>query len=123
MLHPHTTTIPTIPGMPLRPTPNPQRNLLLVSACALGSLLAFQLLANAPPIVGSSTAQAGMVASTGQHVMMTADASNEDLLLVLDGRSEELFVYRTDVTKGIQVFQRVPLSQLFGDAKARSGGR
>ena len=101
-----------------------QRTLLIVAAASLGTLLVFQFLAGAPPLGGdSSSARAGMVTSSGQHVMMTTDISNEDLLLVMDGRAEELLVYRTDMSKGIQVYQRVGLPQLFMDAKSRSGGR
>ena len=36
---------------------------------------------------------------------------------------EKLYVYRTDLKNGVQLFQRVPVPQLFVDARARSVGR
>ena len=64
-----------------------------------------------------------MVGQSGQHTILSADASNEDVLLVLDGRNEELMVYRTDVSKGIQIYQRLSLPQVFSDARSRVSGR
>ncbi|MCX5688716.1 MAG: hypothetical protein NTV94_02805, partial [Planctomycetota bacterium] len=66
---------------------------------------------------------AGMVGQAGQHTILSADASNEDVLLVLDGRNEELMVYRTDSNKGIQIYQRLSLPQVFIDARSRVSGR
>lgn len=104
-----------------------QRTLLTVTAAVLSTLVAVQVLGGAPPIGprgnDSSSAHAGMVSSAGGHTVMTADGNNEDLLLVLDERSEELFVYRTDVNKGVQLFQRMSLPEIFSDARARAVGR
>ncbi len=104
-----------------------QRTLLAVTAGVLTTLLAVQVLGGAPPLGprggGSSDANAGMVSSAGSHTIMTADGNNEDLLLVLDERNEELFVYRTDASKGVQLFQRMSLPEIFNDARGRSGGR
>jgi hypothetical protein len=71
---------------------------------------------------GDSPAKAGMVSQVGQLTVMTADAGSEDLLLVLEGRSEELLVYRSD-RNGIQLQQRVSIQQLFQDARAQSQGK
>jgi hypothetical protein len=70
---------------------------------------------------GQHAAQAGMVSQVGQLTVLTADAGNDDVLLVLEGRSEELFVYRTD-RNGIQLQQRMQVPKLFQDAKALSLG-
>jgi hypothetical protein len=100
------------------------RRMLWTAAAALASLLVLQIITGAPPIGGSGgSAHAGMVGQAGQHTILSADASNEDVLLVLDGRNEELMVYRTDATKGIQIYQRLSLPQVFTDARARGSGR
>jgi hypothetical protein len=72
---------------------------------------------------GTPVAQAaGLVSQVGGLTVMTTDATNEDLLLVLDARNEELFVYRTQNNESVQLLQRYPISQLFVDARARSLG-
>jgi hypothetical protein len=100
-----------------------RRRLLWTAAGGMGVLLALHAISGAPPVGSSGSAHAGMVSRTGQHTILAADASNEDVLLVLDGRSEELLVYRTDVNKGIQLFQRLSLPDVFTDAKTRATGR
>lgn len=65
---------------------------------------------------------AGVVSQVGGLTVMTTDATNEDLLLVLDSRNEELFVYRTQNNESVQLLQRYPIPQLFVDARARSLG-
>lgn len=100
------------------------RRLLMVAAAGLASLLALHAIGGAPPVGGGGgSAHAGMVSQAGQHTILTADASNEDLVLVLDERSEELLVYRTDINKGVQLFQRLRLPEVFVDARARATGR
>jgi hypothetical protein len=97
---------------------------LWVSAFVLFALIMIQA---QPMLAQGLTKQAaaaqgsgGMVSQVGPITVLTADASSEDVLLVLEGRSEELFVYRTD-RNGIQLQQRVPVSKVFQDAKAMSG--
>ncbi|MFO0831104.1 MAG: hypothetical protein U0637_04575 [Phycisphaerales bacterium] len=68
-------------------------------------------------------AQGAVVSQTGGLTCMTTDIGNEDLLLVLDSRNEELFVYRTDSKAGMQLLQRYPVPQMFVDARGRSQGR
>ena len=106
-------------------TTSSHRRILVVAAAGLASLLVLHAIGHAPPIGGGggSSAHAGMVSQAGQHTIMTADAGNEDLLLMLDERSEELLVYRTDANKGVQLFQRLRLPEVFIDARARATGR
>ncbi len=68
-------------------------------------------------------AHGAVVSQTGGLTCMTTDVGNEDLLLVLDSRNEELFVYRTDSKTGMQLLQRYPVPQMFIDARGRSQGR
>ncbi len=68
-------------------------------------------------------ASGAVVSQTGGLTCMTTDVINEDLLLVLDSRNEELFVYRTDPKAGMQLLQRYPVPQMFIDARGRAQGR
>jgi len=71
---------------------------------------------------GKAGAQ-GMVSKTGMYTTLTAKAGNEEILYVLDGRSEELFLYRTDQQKGTVLLTRVSVPGSFMDAKARAGAK
>lgn len=70
----------------------------------------------------ASVAQAAVVSQTGGLTVMTSEVAGEDVLLVLDSRNEELFVYRADSKVGVQLLQRYPVPQLFVDARARTRG-
>lgn len=72
--------------------------------------------------LGGSMAQAAMVAQTGGLTVLTFDAGNEDLLCILDARTEELVVYRTDGQAGMQLLQRYAVPQMFTDARLRTQG-
>jgi hypothetical protein len=66
-------------------------------------------------------AQAGVVSSTTGHVILTSEAQNEDLILVIDGRAEQLTVYRP-TRNGIDLVQVYRLPDMFADARARAMG-
>ncbi len=91
---------------------------VLLAIVVLGDSDAYQ------PIVGlTGSARAGMVASSGSYTMLTAESGNEDVLVVLDSRNENLLVYRTTAQEGVQLMQRHGLAQIFADAKGRWLGR
>lgn len=91
---------------------------LALCAAALATLLVVQLLRP----VDSTSAYAELVSRAGSLIALTAEAGNEEVLVLLDDRSETLLVYRTDLRSGIQLMQRVPVDQLFRDARARAVG-
>jgi hypothetical protein len=72
--------------------------------------------------VASALAAPGVVSQTGGLTVLTTEAGNEDLVVVLDARNEEMFVYRSDLKVGMQLLQRYPVAQLFTDARARTIG-
>jgi hypothetical protein len=96
---------------------------LRVSAAMLAGLLGVQLLVSAQPLRPSNTRAQGMVSQVGGHTVMATDAGNENLLLIIDSRSEEMLVYRTSTQGGMQLFQRLNLPQVFSDARSRAVGR
>ena len=69
-----------------------------------------------------SRAQAEMVSSSGGYTVMTADGGTDEVLIILDERSEEMFVYRVENQRSVDLKERVSLSQLFTDARAAAQG-
>jgi len=100
------------------PRRGPGISVLAFAAGVLATLLATQVLT-----FPTARADSNMVSHVGTTTVLTADAGAEDLLLVLDGRSEDLCVYRVEARTGLQLVQRMPVSQVFLDAKARSLGQ
>lgn len=70
-----------------------------------------------------SPAQGAVVSQSGTFTIMTADGTNEDLLIVMDGRSEQMLVFRTERLQELQLLQKLSLPQVFADARAKSGRR
>lgn len=68
-------------------------------------------------------AEAGLVSASGDFTFLTAQTSNEEALVVLDGRNEEIFAYRMDQQQGVELFQRIALPKLFQEARGRFFGR
>lgn len=87
-----------------------------LAAVLLAALLAVQMWRPAP-------AEGAVVSRAGGLTVLTCDAGNEDILVILDERNEWLNVYRTDGRLGVQLLQRLPLPDLFAEARARSLGR
>ncbi|MGD9789906.1 MAG: hypothetical protein AB7Q00_03420 [Phycisphaerales bacterium] len=74
-------------------------------------------------IPGVSAANAAVVSKAGALTVLTAEGTNDEMLMVLDSRREELLVYRTSAQNGMQLFQRIPLADLFRDARLRARGQ
>lgn len=79
------------------------------------------ILTQAGRVVGSA-AKAEMVHATGGYTIMTADGGTDEVLLVLDNRNEELFVYQVANQRSVDLKERVSLTKLFSDARAAAGG-
>jgi hypothetical protein len=86
----------------------------LAMAIILGVLLA--------PLV-SQPARAEMVSENQDLVAMTAQGGNEEILFVLDNRTERLSVYKIQNQNSMPMLQRVELPSLFDAARARAIGR
>lgn len=105
-------------------TAAPLSRALTISATTLIVVIAFQAVARLPQFVhGVNVASAGQVSQVGGFTIMTSDANTEDILLLLDGRNEQLSVYRNENNNAIQLYQKVSLPRLFSDAKAREQGK
>lgn len=91
--------------------------LLVALAAALAVLIGVQALRLGTP------ARADVVSSTGGLTVMTAEASSQDVLLVLDGRAEELMVYRVENQNSIELHNRYSLPRVFAEARNKALGK
>lgn len=71
---------------------------------------------------GGDGGGSGMVSNVGDYTMMTFSAGNEDMLITLDNRSEELYVYRVENQNAVALFQKLSLPRLFSEARTRAQG-
>ncbi len=114
---------------PRRTASDSARLALWASAFVLAGLVLVQVRMatvahGAPPIFGGAQpASAGMVAQAGGYTVMTSESGNEDIMVLLDSRSEELFVYHVENQSSIQLLERQNVPGLFAEARARAQGR
>lgn len=91
---------------------------LLASAFVLGGLILTQA-ARLP----RSEARAD-VASVGDLTVINAQITQgEDVVCVLDARSEQLLVYRVENRARVELAQTLKLADAFAEAKGLPGGR
>lgn len=74
-------------------------------------------------LLGAAAFGSQTVSQAGGITMMTVAGTNDDVLLVLDDRREQLFVYRAENQDTFTLLQRASLPQLFTDARAKGSGK
>jgi hypothetical protein len=93
---------------------------LWISAIALAVIALFQLgLSDRAAIAAPLPAD---VASSGDYTMLTLTQSNEDLLLVLDGRNETLSVYHVRNKTSFEIIGGEDLKSIFARGKRIGAG-
>lgn len=80
------------------------------------------VMAKAAPLLGGE-ARADMVARSGSYIVMTTDGGNEEVLVIIDERSETVSVYKVVNQQNVQLFQRADLREIFTAARAKRHGR
>jgi hypothetical protein len=104
-----------------------QSNDVSVGAVMLwaSALLIFaMILMQASRLNGPGVAFAGNVSEVGDLTILTADAGNdEDLLLVLDSRADRLLVYGIANDMSLQLRANYEIAPLFQAGKAAGGRR
>lgn len=93
---------------------------LLASAMVLAGLLVVQagrLTGGAP----AAASYADLVASGGDFVALAVDGGNEDVLVVLDQRTEELLVYQPRAQSSVEFKGRQSLREVFYTARRTAG--
>ena len=99
-------------------TTNRLRAALWASAATLGALVLVQ----ASGLRGNQ-AMAEMVSQAGEFTMLTTDSGTEEVLVVLDNRSEQLLVYHIRAQKTLELMQNVSVSKMFESARLVSEGK
>ncbi|GMV27040.1 MAG: hypothetical protein AMXMBFR58_30710 [Phycisphaerae bacterium] len=115
--HPATT--------PARTAPRIVVALLWSTAVVLTLLIAMQAssLLIAQPIDVANASHSGMVTASDDLVALSSEVGNEDLLVVLNNRTETLVVYKLDQNNQPQLLQQLSLPRIFNEARARGPGR
>jgi hypothetical protein len=71
-----------------------------------------------------AAARADVVSRVGDYTTLTvANQSSEDLLMVVDGRGEQVFVYRILNQKQIELMKRYDMPELFTVGQRLGAGR
>jgi hypothetical protein len=91
---------------------------LSAMALILAALIVFQ--ASRPWSLAE--ARADVVGQASSLTALTFTASPQDVLLVLDGRSEELMAYRVENQNSVELFARYSVPRMFADARNRAIG-
>lgn len=103
------------------------KHMRLNSSAALSAsaiLIAALVVVQAGRLLSGPEARADLVAASGNVTALTVEASNSnDVLLVLDGRSEELLVYKVENQTNVELHKKYNLPRMFSDARARSAGK
>lgn len=79
------------------------------------------ILTQSSRLVGNA-ARAEMVHGAGGYTIMTVDGGTDEVLVILDNRNEEMFVYRVENQAAVDLKERVSLTRLFSDARAAARG-
>jgi hypothetical protein len=89
------------------------------------------LMASACVIVGlivmaagrTGEARADLVSNTSSLTALTVEAQIEDVLLVIDSRSEHMLAYKVVNQNSLELFKSYSLPRMFTDARNRAAGR
>lgn len=92
-------------------------------ATALGATAAVLSLVVIALALRLAPARAEMVSHVGEYAVLTTDGGNEEVLLVLDQRAEELYVYRVENQSVVELLARESLPELFAAARLGLGPR
>ena len=110
------------PPPPVPPASTAQRlspsGALWASAFVLAGLVVLQASRLAP-----AAPSADVVSSAGEFTVLTADTGNDDMLVAIDNRREQLLVYKVVNQASMELYKRYSLPQVFTDARAKSLGR
>jgi len=103
---------------PRRPMPTHAGAALWASAFVLAGLV----LTQAATLPVASSQISGTVSSVEDITVLTANTgAGEDVVLVLDDRTDDLFVYGVKNRNAIELIQSYNIGRLFSDARSGAG--
>ena len=88
-------------------------------ALALSGVL-WLLLASGHRLIGGTPALADVTSMTGDYVVATVNGGTDDVLVVLDHRTETLLVYRLSNQTNFELRSRQSVREMFINARAGS---
>jgi hypothetical protein len=95
--------------------------MLWASALVIAALIVVQL---GKYTQGSpNAARADVVTRVQDYTALTFNAGNDDVLLVLDGRGEQLFMYRVKNQNTVEFIDKLMLPEVFETTKRLGAGR
>lgn len=99
--------------------------MLWASAVVLTLLVVVQAATwlDAQPLDAKQAYAGGMVTATGPLVAMSSEIGKEDLILIIDNRTETLGVYRLEAGGQLQQYQQLSLPSIFIEAHSKGPGR
>jgi hypothetical protein len=107
---------------PVAPTTGPAAVIFLaLSALALAAVL-WLLVASGQRLVGGTPVLADVTATTGDYVVATVDGGTDDVLVVLDHRTETLLVYRLTNQTTFDLRSRQSVREMFINARSGTPG-
>lgn len=104
------------------PGGTPRRAALPDGALWLSALVLLVLILVQAAGSGLPSARADLVSSVGDYTMLTFDAGNDDVLLVMDGRAEELYAYRVKNQNSLELIAPYQLKAIFMETKRLGAG-
>lgn len=91
---------------------------LWASAFVILALLIFQA-----GRINDNPAHADMVSRVGEYTIMTTDGGNEEVIVVIDNRNEDLLIYKVKQQRELELYQKIALPRMFADARRAAGSR
>lgn len=92
------------------------------AALMASALVLVGLIVTAAGRMGSE-AKADLVSGTSSLTALTVEAQIEDVLLVIDNRSEHMLAYKVVNQNSLELFKSYSLPRMFTDARNRAAGR
>jgi uncharacterized membrane protein len=86
---------------------------------ASAAVIAALILVQGSRLTGE-TARADVVSTTGSLTVLTFEGQNEDLIAVLDARSEQIMLYRVVNRNALELQQSYSVARMFSDAANRA---
>ncbi|MGD9690632.1 MAG: hypothetical protein AB7K52_13185 [Phycisphaerales bacterium] len=94
--------------------------LLTATALALAVLIGVQLTRLSGTLIGGTSASADVVNQLGDFQMLSVDSGKDDVVIMIDQRTESLLVYHATQT-GLKFLGRRDVKDIFSQARVAAG--
>jgi len=107
------------------PASTPRVNLAAAALWASAFILGAMVIVQAGRLVWplGPEARAELVTRVGDHTALTFDSGNDDVLVILDGRGEQLYAYRLQSQNRVELLRAYTVAELFDLGRRLGAGR